>query len=37
MFWTTDEFYRENRPATVYVIVAAFAVWTLILTLIAAF
>ncbi len=36
MFRTTDEYYRMNRPATLYVIAAAFAVWALILTLIAA-
>ncbi len=36
MFRTTDEYYRTNRPATLYVIAAAFAVWALILTLIAA-
>jgi hypothetical protein len=36
MFRTTDEYYRINRPATLYVSVAAFAVWAVILTLIAA-
>jgi hypothetical protein len=36
MFSSTDEFYKVNRPAALYAIAAAFAVWALILTLIAA-
>jgi len=33
---TTAEFYALNRSAMIYVCVAAFAVWTLVLTFIAA-
>ncbi len=36
MFKTTDEFYKENWPATLYVSAAAFAVWLIILSCIAA-
>lgn len=35
MYRTTDEFYALNRPATIYVGVAAFAVWTAALILFA--
>lgn len=36
MFRTTERFYTENRTATLYVSLAAFAVWALIVTFIAA-
>jgi len=36
MHWTTDDFYAANRPATLYVSAAAYAVWALSLALIAA-
>ncbi|MFT5181009.1 MAG: hypothetical protein ACI8S3_000887 [Alphaproteobacteria bacterium] len=36
MYKTTDEFYTANRPATLYVGAASFAVWILILALVAA-
>jgi len=35
MFGTTDKFATSNRPATLYVSGAAFAVWALVLTFIA--
>jgi len=35
MYRTTDEFYTVNKPATLYVSVASFAVWAIILTVIA--
>ncbi len=36
MFTTTDEFYRENRYASLCVSAAAFAVWAAILAAMAA-
>ncbi len=36
MYGTTGQFYTVNRPATLYVSAASFAVWALILTFIAA-
>ncbi len=36
MYRTTDEFYTVNRPATLYVSAASFAVWALVLVVIAA-
>lgn len=36
MFGTTDNFNTSNRPATLYVSAAAFAVWAFVLTFIAA-
>lgn len=35
MYRTSDEFYTVNRPATIYVSAASFAVWVLILGFIA--
>jgi len=35
MYRTSDEFYAANRPATYCVSAAAFAVWALILALMA--
>lgn len=32
MYKSTDEFYALSRPATIYVGVAAFAVWAAVLT-----
>ena len=36
MYRTTDHFFNANRPATLYISAASFAVWALIVASIAA-